>query len=56
MIRLLALGKKCGISLDEMHVLTVQDLLDIIDEMFPDSDDDSSREATQADIDKFFRI
>jgi hypothetical protein len=53
--RLLALGKKCGISLDEMHVLTVQDLLDIIDEMFPDSSA-NYREATQADIDRFFRI
>ena len=54
-MRLLALGKKCGISLDEMHILTVQDLLDIIDEMFPDSKDDIPREAkTQADIDQFF--
>ena len=56
-MRLLALAKKCGISLDEMHILTVQDLLDIIDEMFPEAKDDNARKAkTQSDIDHFFLV
>jgi hypothetical protein len=50
----LALGVHCGLRFDEMNLLRVQDLADYADIYLPQSDDDTVRDATQADIDAFF--
>lgn len=52
-IDLLAVGKRVGLSFMEMNELRVKDLLDLA-KSYSGVEDDNSKEATQADIDKFF--
>jgi hypothetical protein len=52
---LLAIGKRIGLSFDEMSELTCGDLIDLARSYTgSDEKDKGPREATQADIDAFY--
>ena len=51
-IDILAIGKKIGVSFEEMNELSVQDFIDLAQSFLGEKD--KKREATQQDIDKFF--
>ena len=53
-ISLLFMAKKVGLSFDELNQLTLQDLYDLVD-MWIGEDSETAREATQEDIDAFYR-
>ena len=52
-IRLLALGKRVGLSFAEINELRSVDLIDLV-RCYSGAEDDGPREATQDDIDKFY--
>lgn len=52
-LMLLCVGKKAGLSFDEINLLRVQDLLDYVN-IYSEQDKDKPRKATQTDIDKFY--
>lgn len=56
-LELLAVGKRMGLSFDEMNLLRVRDLIDFVNAYtagFKKGDDEETvREATQEDIDNF---
>ena len=54
-ISLLYMAKKIGLSFDELNQLTLQDLYDLVD-MWIGEEDNAPREATQEDIDRFYRV
>lgn len=49
----LAIGKRVGLSFDEMNLLRIRDLAKYVDIYLPDSDDEGVRPATKADIASF---
>lgn len=51
-IDILAIGKKIGISFEEMNELSVQDFIDLAQSFLGEKN--KKREATQQDIDNFF--
>lgn len=53
-ISVLTIGKRIGLSLDEMNVLTVQDVLDMA-KAYSGKEEKKVRKATQKDIDAFFK-
>jgi hypothetical protein len=56
-LELLVMGKRAGLSFDEMNELTVNDLLKYVNiyvDMVTNKPKTRSRMATQADIDAFF--
>jgi hypothetical protein len=52
-LMLLCVGKKAGLSFDEINLMRVQDLLDYTN-IYSEQDKDKPRKATQTDIDKFY--
>lgn len=52
---LLYMAKKVGLSFDELNELTLQDFYDLVD-MWIGEENDAPRDATQDDIDRFYRI
>lgn len=54
-ISLLFMAKKVGLSYDELNQMTLQDLFDFVD-MWIGEENDAPREATQGDIDRFYRV
>lgn len=52
-LRLLALGKKSGLSFAEINELRATDLLDLA-RFYAGTDDDKPKEASQDDIDAFY--
>ena len=50
---LISIGKRAGLSLQEINEFRVRDLLDYI-RTVTDDDDETPRMATQEDIDKFY--
>ena len=52
-LELLAIGKKMGLSFDEINMLRVRDLIAFA-RIVSGAERDKPRKATQADIDKFF--
>lgn len=51
---LLALGKRAGLTFDEMNQLRVRDLVGIVEAYTGDGEDGGAREASQADVDAFY--
>ena len=52
-LELLAIGKKAGLSFDEMNLLRVRDLLKYV-QIYTGNDEGAEiRQATQADMDRF---
>jgi len=49
------LARRIGLSLQELDMLTMQDFFDLVYAYMGD-DPDKPREATQADIDAFYRM
>ena len=54
-INIIALARRIGLSMTELDLLTMQDFFDLVYAYMGD-DPDASREATQEDIDAFFRM
>lgn len=52
---IIATAKRIGMSLQELDMLTLQDFLDIV-HAYMGEDPDAPREATQEDIDMFYRM
>lgn len=52
-LELLAIGKKAGLSFEEINMFRVRDLLKYVS-IFTGAEKEKPRKATQADIDKFF--
>lgn len=50
---LIAIGKKIGLDFSEINELRSSDLLELA-KRYMGANDDAPREATQADIDRFF--
>ncbi len=53
MFDLLALGKRSGLTFEEMNELRVRDLVSMV-ESYAGAKKEGPREATQADIDAFY--
>lgn len=54
MLDLLALGKRAGLTFDEMNQLRVRDLIGIVESYTGADERERPKEATQADIDAFY--
>ena len=52
-LELLAIGKKAGLSFDEMNLLRVRDLLKFVRIYSGNNEEETERQATQADMDRF---
>ena len=52
-LELLAIGKKAGLTFDEMNLLRVRDLLKFVQIYTGDNNENTERQATQADFDGF---
>ena len=52
-LELLAIGKKAGLSFDEMNLLRVRDLLKFVQIYTGNNEETEVRQATQADFDGF---
>lgn len=52
-LELLAIGKKAGLSFEEINMFRVRDLVKYVN-IFTGADKNKPRKATQADIDTFF--
>lgn len=52
-LELLAIGKRAGLTFDEIGLLRVSDLIEYA-RLYAGVKDDAPRRATQADIDKFY--
>ena len=52
-LELLAIGKKAGLTFDEMKLLRVRDLLKFVQIYTGDTNENTERQATQADFDGF---
>jgi len=52
-LELLAIGKRAGLTFDEIGLLRVSDLIEYA-RLYAGVKDDTPRKATQADIDKFY--
>ena len=52
-LSLIAIGKKIGLDFSEINELRSSDLLELA-KRYMGANDDTPREATQADIDRFF--
>lgn len=52
-LELLAIGKKAGLSFDEMNLLRVRDLLKYVQIYTGSGDEETVRQATQADFDRW---
>jgi|LSQX01.2.fsa_nt_gb hypothetical protein len=57
-VSLLVIAKRVGLSFDELNQMTLDEFFDYVDIWVGDNDDKSAapRQATQADIDAFFRM
>ncbi len=57
-VSLLVIAKRVGLSFDELNQMTLDEFFDYVDTWVGDNDDKSAapRQATQADIDAFFRM
>lgn len=55
-VSLLVIAKRVGLTFSELNLMTLQELFDFVDIWMGDGGDDSPQEATQADIDAFFRM
>lgn len=52
-LELLAIGKRVGLSFDELNMLRVRDLIKFVS-IYTGKEKEKPRKATQTDIDKFF--
>ena len=52
-LELLAIGKKAGLTFDEMNLLRVRDLLKYVQIYTGNDEETEVRQATQADMDRF---
>lgn len=57
-VSLLVIAKRVGLTFDELNQMTLDEFFDYVDIWVGDNDDKSAapRQATQADIDAFFRM
>lgn len=53
-LELLAIGKRAGLSFDEINMMRVQDLIEYARIFAGPVKDNKPRKATKADIDRFF--
>lgn len=53
-ISILAMAKKSKLSFEELNLLTLNDFFDYIDLYIGEDDTESTRDATQNDIDNFY--
>ena len=52
-LELLAIGKKAGLSFNEINMLRVRDLLKFVQIYTGDNNENTERQATQADFDRW---
>ena len=52
-LELLAIGKKAGLTFDEMNLMRVRDLIKFVRIYSGNNEEETERQATQADFDNF---
>lgn len=55
-VSLLIIAKKVGLSLEELNMLTLQELIDFADMFTGNTEEDEEKEVTQEDIDNFYSM